>query len=77
MVGLPIASSGHVKDMADRTNKSRVLTPGTRCAIVVASDVEFGLGRMYATLSDEGPMKTRIFRSIEDAEAWLAEPDCE
>lgn len=66
-----VESSAHIREMADLTKKSDVLEPGTRCAVVVASDVEFGLTRMFATLADGGPMETRVFRDIGEAEAWL------
>jgi hypothetical protein len=66
-----VVSSGHIREMADLTKKSDVLEPGTRCAVVVASDVEFGLTRMYATLAEGGPMETRVFRDIAEAEDWL------
>ena len=66
-----VASSAHIREMADLTKSSQVLEQGTRCAVVVASEVEFGLTRMYATLAEGGPMETRVFRDIDRAESWL------
>jgi hypothetical protein len=44
----------------------------TRLAVVAASDVTFGMSRMYELLrGDEVPEEIRVFRSYDDAVAWL------
>jgi hypothetical protein len=46
----------------------------TRTAIVAASDAVFGMSRMYEMLrGDEVPEEIRVFRSYEEATAWLAD----
>lgn len=47
----------------------------TRMAMLVARDVEFGLTRMYATLRDGAPFEIETFRSVTEAEQWLALPE--
>lgn len=42
-----------------------------RMAILVATDVGFGLARMYQTLSSEMNTEVRIFRDRDEAMAWL------
>jgi hypothetical protein len=46
---------------------------GSRRALVVSSDVIFGLARMFQTLSDESGDEIQIFRDMDAAEAWLEE----
>jgi hypothetical protein len=44
----------------------------TRLALVAASDVTFGMSRMYEMLrGDDVPEEIRVFRSHDDAVAWL------
>ena len=45
---------------------------GARVAIVAATDVGFGLGRMYEMVSDGIlPVQLRIFRDLATAEDWV------
>lgn len=51
-------------------------TPPGRTALLVARDVDFGVGRMYEALADGLPRKCRVFKSERDAVAWLmGQPD--
>ena len=45
-----------------------------RRAIVVSSDVAYGMARMYAIISDHHDDAFRIFRDQRDAIAWLHSP---
>ena len=42
-----------------------------RTACITTSDVAFGMGRMYATLSAETDPGFMVFRNAEEADAWL------
>ncbi len=45
---------------------------GSKLAMVVREDVNFGMSRMYQTLADEVKnLQIRIFRTSEEAVAWL------
>ena len=47
-----------------------------RMAVVVGSDVAFGIIRMYASLTAGSPMDIEVFRDLDEAEAWIeASPD--
>jgi hypothetical protein len=49
---------------------------GSRRAIVVVTDVGFGMSRMFQILRDANPDEVGVFRSKEEALRWLAEdPD--
>lgn len=48
---------------------------GTRNAIVAPTDVLYGVSRMFQTLRGEcPPAEVEVFRSVDDAERWLAMP---
>ncbi len=49
-----------------------VRKPG-KSALVFPADVDFGLGRMYETQAQDLPIKTRVFRTMEEALRWLNE----
>jgi hypothetical protein len=48
---------------------------GGKTAIVASSDLEYGMMRASATLTkmESYPFEVRTFRTVEEAEAWLAE----
>lgn len=48
-------------------------SPGTRVAIVVHSDVLFGMMRMYEIYSDARGLTVQVFRKRGDALDWLAQ----
>ncbi len=53
-------------------------SPGypTRSAIVAPSDVLYGVSRMFQTMRGEDhPDELEVFRSLEEARAWLARCD--
>jgi hypothetical protein len=61
----------HIAKVAEETGRSAVLQKGTRCAVVVASDAEYGMTRMFASMSEDRPLVTKPFRDISAAEQWL------
>jgi hypothetical protein len=50
---------------------SRRYGRGGRVAIVVDSDANFGMARMYSMLAEDYHVDCRVFRSIAGAEGWL------
>jgi hypothetical protein len=85
MPGMPIlidnrqreepSTRARVEKLAIETQSSHRVAKGTRVAIVVASDVEYGMSRMYALLSENNPFETHAFYDIAEAEAWLVDAD--
>jgi len=48
-----------------------------RCAVVTETAAGFGMARMWQTLTkDEILLETKIFSAIEEAYAWVSNPDC-
>ena len=46
---------------------------GRRAALVVGRDLEYGIGQMWRAFAEENaPRDRRLFRSMEEAFAWLA-----
>jgi hypothetical protein len=56
---------------ADRAHPEKF--SGSRTAIVAEKDAHYGLARMYANLMTAmgAPTQVRVFRTIEEARAWL------
>ena len=50
-------------------------SPEATRAIVVPSDVAYGMARMYALMGDRDPDTFRIFRDAEEALKWLGVSD--
>jgi len=48
---------------------------GGKTAVVATEDLTFGLSRVYETLkeAEQLPFQTSVFRSLDDAYAWLSE----
>jgi hypothetical protein len=44
---------------------------GSRRAVIVATDVVFGMARMYGLMSDDTPDELRVFREEAEALEWL------
>lgn len=43
-----------------------------KVALVVSAEVAFGLSRMFSAYVDSAPNDVQVFRSMDDAEAWLS-----
>ena len=53
-----------------------VLSPDSRRAVVVPSELGFGMARMYQILRDKGSGgDIRVFRDIEEARRWVTGSD--
>jgi len=52
-------------------NQPLVLAPSARRAVVVPSELGFGMARMYEMLREGSGGATRVFRSYEEAERWV------
>ena len=50
-----------------------VFSKTSRRAVVVPSDLGFGVARMYELLRDESGGGFRIYRDVVEAEAWLGD----
>ena len=47
----------------------------SRRAVVVPSEMGYGMARMYELMQDGESGQIRVFRNREDAENWLLNPD--
>jgi len=46
-----------------------------RCAVIGATDLAFGIGRMFEMITEPSFRKTMVFRDLEAANRWLDAPD--
>lgn len=56
----------------DSVNAGRL--PGHRLALVANADLVFGMARMYQQTGGHDDRGVGVFRTMEEAEAWLFEP---
>ncbi|MDX1648269.1 MAG: hypothetical protein R3263_00310 [Myxococcota bacterium] len=63
-------SSGGLRRLAGVFEKADAGEPG-RVAIVAASDLAFGLSRMYQAFRSESMSEICVFRELEEARRWL------
>lgn len=58
-----------------RLARNSLFSPHARRAVVVNSDVAFGLARMFGLVGDRDPDSFMIFRDIQSAEDWIDSPE--
>ena len=71
-------TAGGIRELAERQARDeRVVHGQPRVAVVVATDVIFGLARMYEAYSDQEADEKRylVCRTMEDARRWLGLAD--
>lgn len=69
----PPDTTATVKYLADFTSHIAAELQCGPLAIVVSSDVEYGMARMYMAYTELRHPRTEIFRSESEALAWLAQ----
>ena len=63
--------AGDIRGLVDAVVKHRSGDEGTRIAIVVARDLDFGLARMYEQMLEAStPVRVMVFRDRDEAEIW-------
>jgi len=60
-----------MSEMASQSEDFWEAMQGGRTAIVTASKVDFGMGRMYETLADRMPREIQVFMDYQEAVEWL------
>jgi hypothetical protein len=66
-------TAGQVHTLVQRAADTLRRTPLGPTAIVATDDVVFGMGRMYAILTDQAGARVEVFRDVESANRWLEE----
>jgi hypothetical protein len=59
------AAAGEVEELAGRVRWGA-------CAIVAASDMLYGMSRVFEVFASEAFGESRVFRELVEAEIWLA-----
>jgi len=60
-----------VRSLAAQDFRLKERLAGMRCAIVIHYDAVYGVARMWQAVSREAPWEARLFRSYDEAVAWL------
>jgi hypothetical protein len=66
-------SSDEVRLIADRVRAEAAHFGDSRCAILVRSDVQYGMARVFEAFLGDVPGDFRSFRDPAEASAWLSE----
>jgi hypothetical protein len=66
-------SSDELRQIAEVVKNSPKVVAHTRRALLVSTDLMFGLYRMFATFASDGSMEYQIFRDKKPAYAWIEE----
>ena len=70
------APSGEIDEMARENIEKHDASEGHRKgAMLVGSELQYGLVRMYGMLSDHTNTEVRPFRRLDEAVAWLGLPE--
>jgi len=64
-------STGELREAADFVKEMRSVFEGGRVAIVVTSDLDFGLARMFQVFAEGSGVDYQIFRDLGTARGWL------
>ena len=66
-----VPANTQLKPVSDTIAGIRGEVQFNACAIVVSSDLMFGMARMFLTLAEERFQKAQVFRQADKAKEWL------
>jgi hypothetical protein len=66
-------TSEEVRMMADTVQREGSRFAGSRCALVVRTDVQYGLTRVFSAFMGDLPIEFQTFRKLDDACRWLGD----
>ena len=66
-------SSDDVRNIANQDNVAATQNPDITIAIVANRSVIYGMARMWQAFLDEVSFNNHVFRTMEEARAWLGE----
>lgn len=68
-------SRAELRQAVDLVQRTGELWAGSRAAILVARDVDFGIARMFSAFAEQVDVEYRVFRDRQLAIDWLRSPD--
>jgi hypothetical protein len=63
------------KEGMARLADTSILAPAVRRAFVAATTLQYGMARMFTSVSEQRQHVTQVFRRLDEAESWLARPN--
>ena len=66
-------STEDVKRISERDKLTASINPNLISAVVAEKNIVFGMSRMWQAYTDEASVVTAVFRSMDEAEIWVAE----
>jgi hypothetical protein len=70
-------TADQMRKLAELDCKAAERSSGTKIAIVASHDLTFGLSRIYSAYAQSPNLQARIFRTMNEARAWIGEPACD
>ena len=67
-----IPTPGQLRAVTIEIERLQPKIPFRACAVVANTDVLFGMSRMFEAFAEERFRAIRVFRTVEEAEGWLA-----
>jgi hypothetical protein len=64
-------SAAEIQLCARQDREAAAQNPQLLIAVVAGDQLGFGLARMWEAYADDPVLKTRVYKSIEDARAWV------
>ena len=66
-------SQEEVRQLAMQDKIAFAINPAMRIAIVVKTDLGYGLSRMWETLAHQSRLETMVFKDLKEAKRWIRE----
>lgn len=60
-----------IRALAEQASQGPEEEQGQRCAMLVEQDIQFGMSRMWSSLTDEKARTIEVFRDEQEAITWL------
>jgi hypothetical protein len=68
----PALSAADIRHLVEYAEKTDLKWGRTKWLIIAADDVTYGLSRMYIALAEKHEVTTHVFRTLTNADDWLA-----
>jgi hypothetical protein len=68
-------AAGQLQSVAIEIRQLLVKVTWGRCAVIGATDLAFGIGRMFEMITEPSFRETMVFRDLDAANRWLDAPE--
>ena len=65
-------TTAEIVELANLDNIAAKINPSMLIAIAANDDLTYGLSRLWEAYLDSSPLKSHVFKTVEECKAWLA-----